>query len=89
MSFYSQPKKFRLVFKNDDYTSYDHVINCLVDIVGISEDDAERIAHKIHKEGTAIVLEADHDKLKDIKYNIDKLSEKNSMPLDIHIAYGL
>ncbi|MBS7381326.1 MAG: ATP-dependent Clp protease adaptor ClpS [Bradymonadales bacterium] len=46
--------KFNVVLYNDDYTSFDFVINLLVDIFHHTVSDAERITMSIHHKGKGV-----------------------------------
>ena len=47
----------RLILWNDDFNSFDHVINCMIKYLDYSEPQAEKIASKVHNEGKCAVLE--------------------------------
>ncbi len=47
----------RLILWNDDYNTFDHVINCMIKYLDYTESQAERIAWKVHNEGKCAVLE--------------------------------
>ena len=50
-----RPKKYVVKFLNDDFTSFDLVIGIIVGIFKKGPDEANAIAHEIHKKGTGIV----------------------------------
>tara|TARA_B100001245_G_C22840983_1_gene404317 strand:+ start:533 stop:862 length:330 start_codon:yes stop_codon:yes gene_type:complete len=50
----STPKKYNVVFFNDDYTPIEFVVTVLMDIFHHSEDIAKEIAQMVHDEGKAI-----------------------------------
>lgn len=47
----------KLILWNDEINSFDHVIHCLVKYLDYSENQAEKIAWKVHTEGKCAVLE--------------------------------
>ncbi|MCC8425192.1 ATP-dependent Clp protease adaptor ClpS [Mucilaginibacter sp. UR6-11] len=47
----------RLILWNDDHNTFDHVINCMIKYLDYTEQQAERIAWKVHNEGKCAVLE--------------------------------
>lgn len=57
----------KIVLYNDDYNSFDHVINCLVKYCKHTKDQAENCAHLVHHKGKCSVKEGDLDTLKPMK----------------------
>lgn len=47
----------RLILWNDDVNTFDHVIFCMMKYLDYSENQAEKIALKVHNEGKCAVLE--------------------------------
>ena len=56
-----------LILFNDDYNSFDHVINCLVNYCEHNENQAEQCAMLIHLKGKYTVKCGSFEKLKPIK----------------------
>lgn len=54
---------FTLILWNDDFNTFDHVINCLVKYLHYSPAEAEAIAWKVHTEGKCTVLEGSYSEL--------------------------
>jgi len=54
----------KLVLYNDDVNTFDHVIDCLIDICKHEVHQAEQCATLVHYKGKAIVKEAEEDKLR-------------------------
>ena len=50
----STPKKYNVVFYNDDYTPVDFVVQLLVDIFHHSIDSAQEMSATIHTEGKGV-----------------------------------
>ncbi|MBQ8161204.1 MAG: ATP-dependent Clp protease adaptor ClpS [Clostridia bacterium] len=50
-----EPRRYRVVMHNDDFTTMDFVVEILVSIFHKSYVDAETIMLKVHKEGRAVV----------------------------------
>lgn len=61
-----------LVLWNDDYNTFDHVINCLVKYLRKSLAEAEEIANIVHNKGKCIIMEGNKTDLVEY-YNILKL----------------
>ncbi len=49
-----EPKLYRVMLLNDDYTSMDFVIMVLVEIFHLSAQRATEIMYKIHEEGSGL-----------------------------------
>jgi ATP-dependent Clp protease adaptor protein ClpS len=49
------PKRYNVIFLNDDYTPMDFVIQLLVEIFNKNIDQAQEITMAIHNEGSAVV----------------------------------
>lgn len=50
-----QPKRYKVVFLNDDTTPMEFVVNVLMDIFKHTEDTAKDITMQIHEEGSGVV----------------------------------
>ncbi|MBC8553326.1 MAG: ATP-dependent Clp protease adaptor ClpS [Candidatus Brocadiales bacterium] len=49
------PKDFKVIYINDDATSFEFVIESLQEVFDYTYEDANSTAKKIHDEGTAVV----------------------------------
>jgi ATP-dependent Clp protease adaptor protein ClpS len=47
----------RLILWNDDFNTFDHVIYCMMKYLDYTENQAGKIAWKVHNEGKCAVLE--------------------------------
>ncbi|MBI1221633.1 MAG: ATP-dependent Clp protease adaptor ClpS [Bacteroidetes bacterium] len=54
----------KLVLYNDDVNTFDHVIDCLMDICKHEMHQAEQCAMLVHYKGKAIVKEGEEDPLR-------------------------
>ncbi len=50
-----EPKKYKVIFHNDDYTTQEFVTEILVDVFHKTYQEAEGLMMKVHLEGEAIV----------------------------------
>lgn len=50
-----EPKHFRVIMHNDDFTSMDFVVGILIDIFHKDEAEAQRLMLMVHKSGRAAV----------------------------------
>ena len=63
-------KPYRLDLHNDDYNTFDHVINCLMKHCGHEFEQANQCAHIVHFKGKCDVKYGDFDTISSMK---DKL----------------
>ena len=49
------PKDFKIIYLNDDVTTYEFVIESFVNVFNYQDPDAEAKAHEISDEGAALV----------------------------------
>ena len=52
-----------LIVWNDDFNTFEHVINCLVKYCGHSQDQATQCTYTIHYKGRCEVKKGDKEKL--------------------------
>ena len=50
-----EPKKYRVIMHNDDFTTMDFVVEVLTEIFRKSPQEAERIMLFVHQKGKAVV----------------------------------
>jgi ATP-dependent Clp protease adaptor protein ClpS len=60
-------KPFRLDLHNDDYNTFDHVINCLMRICKHEFEQASQCAHIVHYNGKCDVKYGDYDTISVMK----------------------
>jgi ATP-dependent Clp protease adaptor protein ClpS len=63
-------KPYLLTLHNDDYNSFDHVINCLMNICEHELEQATQCAHIVHNNGKCDVKYGDLETISEMK---DKL----------------
>jgi len=63
-------KPYLLTLHNDDYNSFDHVINCLMNICEQELEQATQCAHIVHNNGKCDVKYGDLETISEMK---DKL----------------
>lgn len=56
-----EPKKYKVIMHNDDFTPMDFVIYILIDIFNKNENDAYKIMMTVHKSGKAVVAIYSYD----------------------------
>jgi ATP-dependent Clp protease adaptor protein ClpS len=60
-------RPYVLVLHNDDYNSFDHVINCLMKFCGHEQEQANQCAHIVHFNGKCDVKYGDQETISDMK----------------------
>jgi ATP-dependent Clp protease adaptor protein ClpS len=60
-------KPYRLDLHNDDYNTFDHVINCLMKHCGHELEQANQCAHIVHFKGKCDVKYGDYDTISTMK----------------------
>jgi len=75
-NFYSKQKvdEYKLILVNDDFNTFDYVIQCLVEICNFDYERAEQCTLLTHLKGEYHILSGDLDSLETIK---QKLFSKN------------
>lgn len=63
-------KPYRLILHNDDVSSFDLVINCLIKVCDHEPEQATQCAHIVHNNGLCDVKYGDKETISDMK---DKL----------------
>jgi ATP-dependent Clp protease adaptor protein ClpS len=75
-NFYSEQKvdEYKLILVNDDFNTFDYVIQCLVEICNFDYERAEQCTLLTHLKGEYQILSGDLDSLETLK---QKLFSKN------------
>ena len=71
---------FALIVHNDDYNSFDHVINCLISICEHTYQQASQCANIVHYVGMCDVKRGDYESLTKIKEKL--ISKKLSCTVE-------
>lgn len=79
------PKKFHVVFLNDDKTPMDWVIDLLIGIFRHTEESAQDLTLKIHNEGSAIVGSYFYEIAEQKMFETIKLSRDQGFPLMVKL----
>lgn len=57
----SEPKKYKVVMHNDDFTTMEFVVEILMDVFHKDEIDAEELMMKVHVKGKATIGQYPYD----------------------------
>jgi ATP-dependent Clp protease adaptor protein ClpS len=76
-----KPKLYKVILHNDDYSTFDFVIQILMEIFNKANDEAINLTLKIDREGSAVVGIYPFD-IAETKVNMVKwMAEKQGFPL--------
>ncbi len=78
---YDFPKMYKVVFYNDDFTTFEFVILVLTEIFLKSTEEAEMLAQVVDKEGEAIIGAYSLDMAKTKTKRTLEMARKNGFPL--------
>ena len=80
-----EPKRWKVVFLNDDYTPMDFVISILTTVFKHSQDTATNITMQIHNEGSGIAGVYTFEIAEVKAVEATTLSRSNGFPLQIKL----
>lgn len=80
-----EPKKFKVIFINDDFTPMDFVVAILMTIFKHSENEAMRLTMQIHNEGSAIVGIYGHEIAEQKGLETTTIARDHGHPLQVKI----
>ncbi len=77
---HKEPRLFKLIFLNDDYTPFDFVKAILMVHLLLSESIAERITHEVHAHGKAVAGIFPRDIAETRSSKINNIARANGLP---------
>jgi ATP-dependent Clp protease adaptor protein ClpS len=80
-----RPKKYAVIFLNDDVTSFDFVIQVLKSQFRFSTDDASDLAYQIHTEGKAIAGVFSYEIAETLIFEVMKRAAERQFPLTLTV----
>lgn len=75
-------KPYLLTLHNDDYNSFDHVINCLMNICEHELEQATQCAHIVHNNGKCDVKYGDLETISEMKDKLKSLGLSVTMEVN-------
>lgn len=81
----SEPKKYKIVFLNDDKTPMDFVVGLLTGLFKHSDEVARAITLKIHEEGSGVVGIYSYEIAEQKALEATGISRENGFPLKIKV----
>lgn len=80
-----EPKLWKVIFLNDDYTPMDFVISLLMEVFKHSYESAHDITMQVHEEGAGIAGLYSHEIAEAKCVEATNLSRANKFPLQIKL----
>ena len=78
---YEEPKDYKVIFLNDDYTSFGMVTYIIAKVFHKDENEAKILTVKIHQEGQATVGVYTYDIATTKQLSAMAIARQNQMPL--------
>lgn len=82
---FQEPKDYKVVFLNDDYTTMDFVVAMLVSVFHKSESEAVEIMEKVHKTGSGIAGIYSYDIALTKSKMVIENARRNGFPLRVEV----
>ncbi|NCQ52165.1 ATP-dependent Clp protease adaptor ClpS [archaeon] len=79
------PSMWNVVFINDDFTTFEFVMICLITIFNKSEDEAFKITNKIHIDGKCIVGHYTKDMAQTRQMMAIEFAKSQEYPLQVEL----
>jgi len=80
-----EPPMFRVIYLNDNTTTYDFVIETLINHFNYTEETAEQITVDIHDTGSAVVAVLPYEIAEQKGVEVTLLARAQSYPLQIKL----
>jgi len=80
-----EPKRFKVLILNDDYTPMDFVIAILVTIFKHSETSAAKIMMQVHNEGSGVAGVYNYEIAEQKGIEANNVSKENGFPLQVKV----
>lgn len=80
-----EPPLYRVVYLNDNKTTYEFVIESLIEYFDYSAETAEQITVDIHESGSAVVAVLPYEIAEQKGVEVTLLARAQSMPLQIKL----
>lgn len=81
----SEPKRYKVIFLNDDKTPIEFVIELLVSLFRHSEETAKNITLAVHNEGSAVAGVYTYEIAEQKTIEATALSRQHGFPLQIRV----
>jgi len=81
----AEPKRWKVIVLNDDYTPIDFVIAMLVDVFKHNESSAYNVTMQVHETGSGIAGVYDYEIAEVKAIDATKMARENGFPLQIKV----
>ncbi len=75
-------KPYKLILHNDDFNSFDWVIDCLIKVCNHESEQANQCAHIVHLSGLCDVKYGDFEKISTMKEKLESLGLSVTMEVN-------
>ena len=82
---YKEPRRYKVIIHNDDFTTMDFVVKVLRDIFFMNEQDAETLMMQVHNTGQAGVGNYSYDIAQTKSQKAIKMARENGFPLRLSV----
>ena len=82
---YKEPRRYKEIIHNDDFTTMDFVVKVLRDIFFMNEQDAETLMMQVHNTGQAVVGIYSYDIAQTKSQKAIKMARENGFPLRLSV----
>ena len=82
---YKEPRRYKVIIHNDDFTTMDFVVKVLRDIFFMNEQDAETLMMQVHNTGQAVVGIYSYDIAQTQSQKAIKMARENGFPLRLSV----
>ena len=82
---YKEPRRYKVIIHNDDFTTMDFVVKVLRDIFFMNEQDAETLMMQVHNTGQAVVGIYSYDIAQTKSQKAIKMARENGIPLRLSV----
>lgn len=80
-----RPSMYKIIYLNDNVTTYDFVIDTLMGIFGHEFDAAMALAHQVNEQESAVVAVLPYEIAETKGVEVTTLARKNGFPLQVRI----
>ena len=77
----TKPKMYKVILHNDDYSTFDFVVEVLIDVFNKTKDEAIELTFKVDNEGFAIVGVYPYDIAETKVLMVKEMAESAGFPL--------
>ena len=82
---YKEPRRYKVIIHNDDFTTMDFVVKVLRDIFFMNEQDAETLMMQVHNTGQAVVGIYSYDIAQTKSQKAIEMARENGFPLRLSV----